>query len=52
MLVEIICLLKAYGFFQDKEQEEVYAFIKKLNVICRDCQKCEEESTYEHENYH
>lgn len=45
MLVEIICLLKTYGFFDGKEQEEIYAFIKKLNTICRDCQKCEEEST-------
>lgn len=48
MLVEIICLLKAYGFFKDKEQEEAYAFIKKLNAICRDCQKYQEESIQEH----
>ena len=37
MLVEIISLLKSYGFFEDKEQEEVYAFLKKLDGICRDC---------------
>lgn len=42
MLVEIICLLKCYGFFQNKEQEEIYAFLKKLDAICRMCQKCSE----------
>ncbi|MDY3368811.1 hypothetical protein [Zhenhengia yiwuensis] len=52
MLVEIICLLKTYGFFEDKEQEEVYAFIKKLNTICIDCKKCGEESTQQPKDYH
>ncbi len=44
MFGEVIHLLKAYGFFRGKEQEEIYGFIKKLNKLCSECKRCKEEA--------